>query len=98
MSRLAVLLLLVFVAPPSAEDWPGWRGPRGDGSSHEKGIPTKFGPKEHVRWSADIAGTGHSSPVVVGDRIFLTTCIETEGEKDADRVLICLDRRTGKET
>jgi outer membrane protein assembly factor BamB len=98
MSCRAVLLALLVVAPGFAEDWPGWRGPRGDGSSREKGIPLKFGPEKHVRWSADIAGTGYSSPVVVGDRIFLTTCIETEGEEDADRLLICLDRRTGKET
>ncbi len=98
MSCRLVLLALVFVAPVVAEDWPGWRGPRGDGSSKEKGIPLKFGPAENVRWSADIAGTGFSSPVLVGDRIFLTTCIEREGEKNAERVLICLDRRTGKET
>ena len=97
MSCRTVLLALVFVAPVAAEDWPGWRGPRGDGSSKEKDIPLKVGPTDRVRWSAPIAGTGFSSPVVVGDRIFLTTCIEKEGETDAERVLICLDRRTGEE-
>lgn len=85
-----VLLLAVTVAP--AADWPAWRGPRGDGTSTEKGIPTAFSPTKHVRWKQEIPGVGFSSPIISGDRIFLTTCLEDKG----DRVLQCLDRATGK--
>jgi outer membrane protein assembly factor BamB len=93
--RQVVLTLVVFVlatAGARAEEWPGWRGPRGDGSSQETGIPTRWSPTENVHWKVEIPGTGHSSPVVWGDHIFVTTCLE----KEKDRVLLCLDRATGK--
>jgi outer membrane protein assembly factor BamB len=75
-----------------AEEWPGWRGPRGDGTSSEKGIPLTWSRTENVRWKTPIPGKGHSSPIVWGERVFVTTCLEEKGE----RVLICLDRRDGK--
>jgi outer membrane protein assembly factor BamB len=74
-----------------AENWPGWRGPRGDGTSIEKGLPLTWSETHNVRWKIPLPGKGHSSPIVWGDRVFLTTCIEDKGE----RVLICLDRRDG---
>jgi outer membrane protein assembly factor BamB len=79
----------------SAEDWPGWRGPRGDGTSLEKQVPVKWdGAKgEGVVWKAVIPGDGHSSPIVVGSRVFVTAALpETQ-----ERVLLCLDRDSGKE-
>jgi outer membrane protein assembly factor BamB len=95
---LAVLALLLAVSVCAAEEWPGWRGPRGDGTSTEKGVPVEWGTTKNVRWKTAIPGKGHSSPVVWGDRIFLTTCVEHEGSKGrrGDRVLICLDRKNGK--
>jgi outer membrane protein assembly factor BamB len=89
---LSVALPVLLVASASAEEWPGWRGPRGDGTSLEKGIPLHWSPTEKVRWKADVPGTGHSSPVIWGDRIFLTSCLE----KEKDRLLLCFDRTTGK--
>jgi outer membrane protein assembly factor BamB len=74
------------------EDWPGWRGPRGDGSSLEKNLPIKWSATDNVHWKTRIPGIGHSSPVIHGDRIFLTTCLI----KEQQRVLLCLDRRDGK--
>lgn len=95
MSRLllAAVASCLVLSSARAEDWPGWRGPRGDGTSAEKGVPLDFGPDKNVRWRAPIAGNGYSSPIIVGDRVFVTTCLE----KDDQRVLLCLDRRTGKE-
>jgi outer membrane protein assembly factor BamB len=93
MSRLlACCSLLALTLALNAEDWPSWRGPRGDGTSLEKGIPTAFSPTSNVRWKRTIPGGGYSSPVVQGDRVFLTSCVEDKG----DRVLHCLDRETGK--
>lgn len=77
----------------SAENWPLWRGPRGDGSSIEKHVPTEWDGAAgvNVRWKTEIPGKGHSSPIVWNDRVFLSTCLEDEQQ----RVLICLDNKTG---
>ena len=78
--------------PVVGEDWPGWRGPRGDGTSLETSVPTKWSGSDNVAWKTPLPGIGHSSPIVWGDRIFLTTAlVETK-----DRVLLCLDRKSGK--
>jgi outer membrane protein assembly factor BamB len=102
MRLLAAFLTASFLTTAlcPAEEWPGWRGPRGDGTSLETGAPLKWGPKENVRWKVAIPGIGHSSPIVWGDRVFVTTCIEEEkgarkAERTGKRVLICLDRRNG---
>jgi outer membrane protein assembly factor BamB len=76
----------------SAEEWPGWRGPRGDGTSIESSLPVRWSKTENIAWKTPIPGKGHSSPILWGDRIFLTTCLEPEGK----RILLCLDRRDGK--
>ena len=93
MLRCVFLMLLLAPVLLLAEDWPGWRGPRGDGTSTEKSVPLEFGPDSNVRWKIDVAGSGYSSPIIVGKRIFLTSC----DEKANKRLLICLDRDTGKE-
>jgi outer membrane protein assembly factor BamB len=93
MLRSVPLLLLLAPVVLFAEDWPSWRGPRGDGTSTEKTIPLEFGPESNVRWKINVAGSGYSSPIIVGKRIFLTSC----DEKANKRLLICLDRDTGKE-
>jgi hypothetical protein len=78
-----------------AEDWPGWRGPRGDGTSAEKQVPVKWDATkaEGVLWSAEIPGEGHSSPIVLGKRVFVTSAMPGTEE----RLLLCLDRDSGKE-
>ena len=100
MRRTGTVFLAFFIictciaSAVRAENWPCWRGPRGDGSSLEKHVPTHWnGPEgENVSWKVAIPGVGHSSPIVWDDRIFLTSCIEQREQ----RILICLDRRTGK--
>src|SRR5262245_20601864 len=89
---LAVLAFLAFTTAVHAEDWPAWRGPRLDGSSLEKNLPTKWSDTENVAWKAAIPGVGHSSPIVCGNSVFVTTCLL----KDQKRMLMCLDRKDGK--
>jgi len=89
--RLACALLFLACAA-FAGDWPQWRGPRGDGTSEETGLPTKWSATENVRWSAELPGKGHSSPIVCKGRVFLTAAISDTEE----RVLLCLDRKDGK--
>src|SRR5262245_2160152 len=62
--------------PESGANWPQWRGPEGQGISKETGLPTEWSATKNVKWRATIEGRGHSSPIVWGDRIFLTTAIE----------------------
>jgi len=93
------LAVLAQMNPIRAEDWPGWRGPRGDGTSIEKGIPTKWGKDDNIAWKTAIPGRGHSSPVIWGDRVFLTSCLEKDGKQflqEGKQLLLCLDRKDGK--
>jgi outer membrane protein assembly factor BamB len=73
-----------------ADDWPGWRGPTGDGQSKETGLPTRWDAKSVV-WKTALPGIGQSSPVVWGERIFLTAALD-KGKK---RVVLCVDRNKG---
>ena len=85
-------LFLVVSFSLCAENWPGWRGPRGDGTSLEKNIPTRWSTTENLAWKVTLPGRGHSSPVIWGDKVFLLSCLPEKEE----RVLLCLDRRSGK--
>ena len=60
-----------------AENWPQWRGPGSQGISTEQNLPTEWGPGKNVVWKTELPA-GHSSPVVWGDRIFLTAQVEGE--------------------
>ena len=68
------------------------RGPHGDGTTDEKGLPIKWSATDNIAWKTAIPGKGHSSPIICGDRVFLTTCIEQDGR----RMFAGLDRRDGK--
>ena len=94
MPRLAASLLLVaFTLPAVAENWPGFRGPTGQGISAETGLPLKWTATENVRWKVEVPGEGWSSPVVWGGRVFVTTA--TDG--GAGCRVLAFDRKTGKE-
>src|ERR1051325_11130248 len=71
-----LLALLTFpLAFAGSDDWPGWRGPSANGVSTLKNLPTEWSAEKNVAWRADLAGKGHSSPSIWGNRIFLTTDI-----------------------
>ena len=74
-----------------AENWPGWRGPRADGTCIEQDVPANWDPAG-VLWKTELPGKGHASAIVWGDRAFTVTGI-TETQQ---RVLLCLDRTSGK--
>lgn len=73
-----------------AANWPQWRGPTGMGVSAEKNLPSEWTATKNIKWKTPIAGRGHSSPIVWGKRIFVTTAIEGEvvaGAKAVKHVL-----------
>lgn len=71
-----VLLLDSTVRASGGSNWPQWRGPSGQGVSAEKNLPKEWSATKNIKWKTPIAGRGHSSPIVWGNRIFLTTAIE----------------------
>jgi outer membrane protein assembly factor BamB len=70
-------LSLALTAGVAAENWPQWRGPHGQGISTESQLPTEWGPEHNVAWKTPLPH-GYSSPIVWGNRLFLTTAIEGE--------------------
>jgi hypothetical protein len=72
------VLLLASSAGATRASWPQWRGPSGQGTSDEKNLPTEWSATKNIKWKTPIAGRGHSSPIVWGNRIFLTTAIQGE--------------------
>lgn len=89
-SVIAFIIALSY--PASAENWPMWRGPRGDGTSLEKNVPTQWSGTQNVAWKTPIPGKGHASPVVWNDRLFLVTA----NQQQKQRMLLCLDRSDGR--
>lgn len=86
-----------------AEDWPRFRGPNGDGISNDGPIPAKWDAATNLKWKRGLPGQGSSSPIVVGDRVFVTSYsgygTSTRGGGDdsqLERHLTCVDRKTGK--
>jgi outer membrane protein assembly factor BamB len=97
---LAALSLICLFA---AADWSRFRGPGGLGLSDATGLPTTWSPTENIAWKTELPGPGSSSPVVAGDRIFLTCysgyALEVENPGEIDKLtrhVVALDRKSGK--
>jgi len=77
-----------------ANDWPVWRGPTFNGIAADgQSVPTQWSRAKHVVWKVDVPGRGHSSPIVVGQRIVLTTADESRQTQS----VVCFDRATGRQ-
>ena len=89
-------------------NWPQLRGPRGDGTSLATHVPLHWSETNNLAWKVEIPGRGRSSPVVLGDRIWLTLAMEQgvvrkriggDDMQTAEHVsleVVCLDRARGK--
>ncbi|HKG46251.1 MAG TPA: PQQ-binding-like beta-propeller repeat protein [Pyrinomonadaceae bacterium] len=93
MLKLITLFVALLVLSPltiaAADEWSQFRGPNGTGVSETKGLPTEFGPNKNVVWKTELP-SGHSSPVLTRNRIFVT------GHNNNQLLVIALDRQTGK--
>ncbi|MBW3597369.1 MAG: PQQ-binding-like beta-propeller repeat protein [Planctomycetes bacterium] len=81
-------------APPVSigkEDWPAWRGPAGNNHARGAAPPLTWSEDENIVWKTSVPGRGHSSPIVLGDRIFLTTADDQREVQSA----LCLARDSG---
>jgi outer membrane protein assembly factor BamB len=86
-------LLTLSAAVAHADNWPAWRGPTGQGFCFEKNLPVKWSAKENVKWKIQLADAGNSTPVIWGDKIFLTKA----NKGGSVRSLLCLARADGKQ-
>lgn len=100
---VSLVLIAAVAAPCAGENWPGFRGPDGSGVSSDKNPPMKWSDSENLKWRTALPGPGSSSPIVFGDRVFVT-CYSGYGVdrrnagdmSDLKRHLICIDRASGK--
>ena len=91
MKRVAYGFCLFTAISACAADWAQWRGPNFDGSSPEKGLPANW-TKENATWQLDLPGPSAGTPVIVGDKIFVST---TDNRTKTLHAL-CVDRKGGK--
>jgi outer membrane protein assembly factor BamB len=91
LSCAAPALVLLLTIDASADNWPQWRGPKNDGISTEKNLPTQWSKTEGVLWRLALPGPGGATPVAWGDKVFVTSV-------EADKlVLIAANAKTGAE-
>lgn len=103
--RRTACVLFLLSAPCTAltADWRQFRGPTGQGTSDEKGLPVRWSSQDNIAWKVKLPGAGASSPVILGQRIYIT-CYSGYGmdtktpgkQEDLRRHLLCLDRGNGK--
>ncbi len=79
LSRRTLILLnfhVIFLAAVPAAEWPEFRGPTGQGHSNSTGLPVTWSESDNIVWKAPVPGHGWSSPVILGDQIWMTTATE----------------------
>ncbi|MEM1295303.1 MAG: PQQ-binding-like beta-propeller repeat protein [Verrucomicrobiota bacterium] len=87
------LALWITLLPLKSADWPAWRGPNGNGvADSDQDPPTSWSAEEHVIWKVKVPGRGHSSPILVGNQVILTTA----DEKTQAQSVLSFDRDTGE--
>ena len=111
-----LLLSLLVVAPapqavptPSDRYWPQWRGPQGTGVSSTANPPVEWSDTKNIRWKVELPGRGSGTPVIWGDRVYVTSAVPVGVEGTAQHaprgalarvphryVVLALDRKTGK--
>ncbi len=89
----SLLMLSAFdpEAVPKGDNWPQWRGSEGTGVSTEANLPMEWSNTKNLKWKIPLPGRGHSSPIVWGNRIFLTAEIEGEVVPGAQAVKHIVD-------
>jgi outer membrane protein assembly factor BamB len=98
LSPWIAVACLVLPSSVNGDDWPDFRGPTGQGLVPAGSFPLRWSPTENVVWKQALPGTGWSSPIVCGARVFLTTAVALVDSSNHDQSLrvLCLDAGTGR--
>ena len=92
-----IAFMALVIAPTYGEQvWPKFRGPNGDGITKTTNLPVTWSPSKNITWRTKLPGNGWSSPVASRDRIYLTTAIEQNGDKEFRLALLILNAKTGE--
>src|ERR1700737_1559293 len=94
MLKALPLLFALTAFTVSADDWPEFRGPTGQGPSTDRGLPLEWSESQNVIWKARVPGLGWSSPVVAGGRVWVTSAIK---ERGGSLRALAFDLETGRE-
>lgn len=101
MTRLTLLFVafLTLALAAFADNWPAWRGPDGTGHSKETNLPVEWSAEKNIRWKAKLPGPGNSSPIVWGDRVFVTQALDVDMKANIAkrRAVLCFDKKDGKQ-
>ena len=89
--HVLLVIVILFCFSASGANWPAWRGPLGTGVCEEKNLPTQWSTTNNVKWRVSLPEKGNSTPVVWGERVFVTQPV---GER---RTLMCFNRVDGKQ-
>ena len=83
-----------------SSDWPNWRGPSYNGASTDSGLlPVDFDQSKRVKWKVELPGPSAATPIIVGDRVFVSSISVLEGSDSPTRgtlLALCFDRKSGK--
>lgn len=86
------LLISAMIWPASASNWPHWRGPYFNGAGEKQRLPERFSPTENVRWTVELPGASAATPIVWGDRVF----VSSTDEAAQTLLAMCFDASTGR--
>jgi outer membrane protein assembly factor BamB len=89
---VATFIAAAITASAHAGNWPGFRGPSGDGIANERGVPTRWSDSENIAWRIELKNPGNSSPIVWEDKLILASAT-ADGSK---RITTCYNRADGK--
>ncbi len=98
-SSLMFLALAVFCNEANAEDWRQFRGPGSNGIVQDIKLPEVWGTDSNIKWKATVPGEGWSAPIVVGQKVFVTTAVTTDQKNRNSEhkwMVLCLDAMSGK--
>lgn len=92
----SLALVLLAAQPLRAADWTEFRGPTGQGVSTATGVPVRWSPNAGVAWKTPAPGSGWSSPVLAGGRLYLTTAVQDPASGQVSLRALSIDARTGR--
>lgn len=93
---LGALALAAGLAAQAEQDWPQFRGPRGDGHSSARALPLHWSATRNIAWSSEVPGQGWSSPVLAGGRIYLTSATDGASKDEVHLTALAFDAATGR--